>query len=365
MRLSSIKIGYRLSGAFALLIFGLLLMTVVGVVQMAHMNRQMDSVVNVDNRKIDLATTMGEQVHVLARLLRSVLLTDDVAQRSKELEQIKQVAVEYDKAWQAFNKMDVSERERELLMVVESAKKGADPLNERVTSLVARERMDTARHVLNQMAIPLTQAWPDSLEELVRYQHERSAASYQAVQRSYRQGTWILLAAAGIGIVLAIVTAIVIIRSVTEPIKYLHACAMRMADGDLSQPVERRRDFDGNDETSHLVRAMQRMHTSLSSLVAELNAGAGRVAEASREISGGNSDLSSRTERQAANLQQTAASMDQFSSTIRQTADNAAQAAQLAANATDVAADGGNVMQQAVSHMHGIQASAKKIAERV
>ncbi len=363
MRLSSIKIGYRLGGGFALMICGLLLMTAVGVLQMARMDQKMASVVHVDNKKIDLATSMSEQVHILARVLRSLLLLDEQAQRAQELEHVKQVMADYDKALQAFAAMQLSDRERELLNVVEAAKKGAEPLNERVTSLVARERLDTARHVLNQMAIPLTQAWLDSLDDLVRYQRERSMASYAAVQDTYRQGTWQLVGAAAIGAVLAIAMALVLMRSITAPIDYVRECALRMADGDLSQPVERRDGFDGNDETSQLVRAMQRMHESLSRLVAEVNANAERVADASREISGGNADLSSRTERQAASLQQTAASMDQFTSTIRQTADNAAQAAQLAAGATDIAAAGGGVMQQAVTRMHDIQGSAKKIAE--
>lgn len=58
MRLSSIKIGHRLGGDFALMIFGLLLMTTVGAIQMGRTDRQMAEVVLVDAKKIDLAVEM-------------------------------------------------------------------------------------------------------------------------------------------------------------------------------------------------------------------------------------------------------------------------------------------------------------------
>ena len=363
MRLSSIKIGHRLGGGFALMIFGLLLMTTVGAIQMGRMDRQMAEVVLVDAKKIDLAVEMQEKVHIIARVLRTMLLSDEAAQRQAEMEHLKKLGADYDRAWQALNAMPLSDQERELLNVAESARKGAEPLNERVTSLVARERIDTARHVLNQMAIPLTQAWLDSLDAIAAHQRKNTAQAYLNVQKTYRDGLWFLIGAAAIGTVLGIAMAIVIMNSITRPIRYLRECALRMADGDLSQRVERRKGFDGRDETSQLVEAIQRMHDSLQALVAEVNRNASQVAEASREISGGNADLSARTEKQAASLQQTAASMEQFTSTIRQNADNAAQAAQLSAGATDVAGTGGSVMHQAVGTMRDIQSSAKKIAE--
>ena len=65
-----------------------------------------------------------------------------------------------------------------------------------------------------------------------------------------------------------------------------------------------------------------------------------------REISTGNSELSSRTEEQASALQQTAASMEEIKTTVRQNADNAHTARQLAESASGNARNGGEVMQE-------------------
>jgi methyl-accepting chemotaxis protein len=87
------------------------------------------------------------------------------------------------------------------------------------------------------------------------------------------------------------------------------------------------------------------------------------VATASAQIAQGNQDLSQRTEQQAAALQQTAASMEQLGSTVKLNADNARQANQLALSASGVAVQGGEVVNQVVATMKGIQDSSRRIAD--
>jgi len=151
--------------------------------------------------------------------------------------------------------------------------------------------------------------------------------------------------------------------TITRPIDYARLCALRMADGDLSQRVERRTGFDGKDETSQLIVAMQAMHDSICEMVNGVNVSASGVASASQQIAAGNLDLSGRTEQQAASLEETAATMDQLTSTVRNNADSTQQAVGLAGGAAEVARRGGSVMEQVVQTMSGIDSSSKKIAD--
>ncbi len=82
-----------------------------------------------------------------------------------------------------------------------------------------------------------------------------------------------------------------------------------------------------------------------------------------REIAMGNTDLSQRTEQQAASLQQTASSMEQLTGTVRQNAENARQASQLAVNASDIATRGGDVVGQVVHTMQDIATSSNKVVD--
>ncbi|PTA69908.1 hypothetical protein C9412_20455, partial [Stenotrophomonas sp. Nf1] len=101
----------------------------------------------------------------------------------------------------------------------------------------------------------------------------------------------------------------------------------------------------------------------LTQIVGQIQASASSITLAAGEIASGNSDLSRRTEQQAANLEETAASMEELTSTVRQNAEHARQANQLAIGAHGVASQGGEVVGQVVTTMSAIEASSKKIAE--
>ncbi|HDS1508711.1 HAMP domain-containing protein [Stenotrophomonas maltophilia] len=101
----------------------------------------------------------------------------------------------------------------------------------------------------------------------------------------------------------------------------------------------------------------------LKQIVGRIQASASSINLAAGEIASGNTDLSRRTEQQAANLEETAASMEELTSTVKQNAEHARQANQLAIGAHGVASQGGEVMGQVVTTMSAIEASSKKIAE--
>ena len=77
----------------------------------------------------------------------------------------------------------------------------------------------------------------------------------------------------------------------------------------------------------------------------------------------GNTDLSRRTEEQAASLEETASSMEQITSNVNQTADNARSANTESAKARQIAQDGGTAVTQVIAAMEAINASSAKINE--
>jgi methyl-accepting chemotaxis protein len=105
------------------------------------------------------------------------------------------------------------------------------------------------------------------------------------------------------------------------------------------------------------------MKDRLAQIVGNVRQGSQGVSTASAEIAQGNNNLSARTEQQASALEETAASMEELSATVRQNADNAKRANQLAQSASTVAIRGGEVVNQVVATMKGINDSSRKIAD--
>jgi methyl-accepting chemotaxis protein len=198
--------------------------------------------------------------------------------------------------------------------------------------------------------------------KLTTYNLASGRAATDVADTSYRHAKTTVLALLAVALAVGIALAVLITQNLTrqlggEPAAAV-AVAKNVAAGDLSVAIHVR-----PGDTSSLMASLQVMQTSLARTVTQVRHGSESVASASQQIASGNLDLSSRTEQQASSLQQTAATMDGLGHTVRNNADNAHQANTLAQGAASVATRGGDVVNQVVQTMKGINDSSRKIAE--
>ena len=185
---------------------------------------------------------------------------------------------------------------------------------------------------------------------------EDSIGSFSSTVKMISVALWAGLALAAIGL---LGLAAWIVHSITHALDASTRSIRSMAAGDLTTPV----DVGGRDELATQAQALLHMRDQLRDVVAGVRSNAEMVADASREIAHGNSDLSRRTESQASALQEIAATMDELSATVRHNADNAQQGSSLAHSAASVAGDGGESVRRFTQTMQGIEQSSLKIAE--
>jgi methyl-accepting chemotaxis protein len=198
-----------------------------------------------------------------------------------------------------------------------------------------------------------------TLGKLVELNHNGAIVSSAASDKAYLAARATLLGVALVFLILAIIAALWIVRSITVPLNMALGVASRVAEGDLSGHI----DVNSGDETGQLLSALQRMQQSLVHTVNSVRGNAESVATGSVEIAQGNHNLSVRTESQASALEETAASMEELSATVRQNADNAREANRLVIGASTVASQGGEVFSRVVDTMKGINDSSGKISD--
>src|SRR5574343_518941 len=175
-------------------------------------------------------------------------------------------------------------------------------------------------------------------------QHDDGAASAYAL-------------AGGAGVVLTLVLAVLLERSILAPLRGALLSARALAAGDLSVSIE----VGGDEEVAQLLRALRQMSVNLVAIIGDVRTSVESINTATREIAAGNQDLSLRTEAQAASLERTAASIEQLAAMVRQTAANAQQTSTLVAEACTVASQGGAVVTQVGATLGDISQSAEKI----
>ncbi|EAR8836771.1 HAMP domain-containing protein [Salmonella enterica] len=176
----------------------------------------------------------------------------------------------------------------------------------------------------------------------------------------------LLITAVILGIAILIFTDRYLVAMMVKPLERIRQQFQRIAQGDLSQPIEAL----GRNCVGRLVPLLRAMQDSLREAVSTIRAGSDNIWRGATEISTGNNDLSSRTEEQAAALEETAAaleetaaSMEQLTATVKMNAEHARQANQLADAASLTAGKGGELVSDVVETMNGISASSQQIAE--
>lgn len=359
MNMGNMKIGLRLGFGFGLVLLLMLIMIGIGLSNMGSIQEELDKIVNENNYKTMLVNDMADSVHVVARVIRTIVLLDDVAAMQEERRKIEVARKRYDDSLAALEKTQASEKGRAIRAKIDEAKNAARASNNRVLELASANSDAEAVKLLLQESGPLTTKWQDALEENRTFQEENTKVEYEVAKEAYRSGRNLMVFFATIAVLLGSVIAFFITRSVTRPLALAGQVAARVADGDLTSRIEE----TSQDETGQLLLSMKNMNENLKDMVGKINESASSVAAGASQISAGNNNLSQRTEEQAASLEETASSMEELTSTVKQNADNARQANQLAAAARAQAEKGGEVVGRAIDAMGGINSASKKIAD--
>ncbi|NLS02579.1 HAMP domain-containing protein [Rhizobium sp. P32RR-XVIII] len=121
--------------------------------------------------------------------------------------------------------------------------------------------------------------------------------------------------------------------------------------GDIGQKYAALRD-NFNDALSHLEAAM-----------AKVSAKGGDIGVAKEEIRRASSELSQRTERQAASLEETSAALDELTVAVRQTAEGASEASKRVHAVSTEASRSDAVVTEAIEAMSGIEKSSDEIGK--
>ena len=135
MKFTDYKVRSWMAFSFGILVLlgvasGLLALRELSVVQ-----GNLEDVVTDNNVKIKLSNGMAESVHVVTRVVRSVVLLEDKAAKERELAKIAKARADYDKAWEELQKFPASEAGMAIRTRTGQAASVARPLNLKVCLL--------------------------------------------------------------------------------------------------------------------------------------------------------------------------------------------------------------------------------------
>ncbi len=121
------------------------------------------------------------------------------------------------------------------------------------------------------------------------------------------------------GVLLSIVFALIIVRSITIPVNKAVELTKSIMEGDLTYAI----DIDQNDEIGQLAGYLSRMSDKLKDIVTNIMTGADNIAVASEELSSTSQTLSQGANEQASSTEEVSSSMEEMTGNIQQNTENA------------------------------------------
>ena len=233
------------------------------------------------------------------------------------------------------------------------------PLLERLVELKRAGQQEEVKALIQGEISKRLEAIDQQAMKIYEGALRRAESMQQEAQAERDMAATVSLIVGVLAVLTSLALAVVLTRAQTRPIGEAIGVARAIANGDLSQTIV----AEGQNESAHLLRAMQDMQASLARVVGAVRQGAENVAAASEQIAQGNQDLAHRTQETVASLEETASSAEELGSTVGHNADNARAANQLARQASEVASQGGQAVGQVVDTMRGINESSRKIAD--
>jgi|GEM_PF-4783397 len=348
--LRKMMIGHRLAAAFGLLTLLSLVLGGLATGQLRTMEQEWRNVRNDTLAKraaIGRAgTALGNAVH---HFKNYILRGQDYAEAfGHDLQVLEQLAPDYQAAGQ------IGQDDAAQLAAVRRASADYRAAMARLVALRAGGEQDP--QVLDRAVQGADRPLAAALASL---QASTEAALQQADRRIAERGArtrrQVWLALGGI-VLLSLAAAVLVTRSVVQPLARAVRIARDVAQGDLSGRIEVR----GRDELSQLMQALADMNHALAGMVSQVRHNSEAIASGSGQIASGNMDLSERTTDQAAALEQTTSAMQQLAAAADGNAARAAQADGLAAGAAGLARDAGSLVLQVAEAVQAIHGAAQQ-----
>ena len=362
MRIATrIRIGTRLSLGFGVVIAIAIGMACLGAFKLAGIRGSAQHLTEDRLMKIDRLSQVKDNLNVMARGVRNIVLmpADDASGKRAEQQRIADMRAKNAELMGLLERSVRGGEDRGLLDAVHAALAPYEAAMDKAIRLGVADEDEAATKVLLKELRPVQAAYFKTVDALVAAQQRQMREAVARIQQDAASSSLLMLALATAAAVFGALLAYVIQRSVVQPIRSAVQVARTVAAGDLTSRIE----VTTRDETGELLQSMKDMNDALIRLVSRVRESSESIATGSAQIATGAADLSQRTEQQASSLQQTAASMEELTSSVRRNTQTAQQADALAASGVAAARRGGAAVDQMVSTMEEISSSSRRVAE--
>jgi methyl-accepting chemotaxis protein len=217
-------------------------------------------------------------------------------------------------------------------------------------------KYDEAREVFDNKFRPLSNTLEKDFDELIQLQLADAKKEYDKSERNSSYTKTLLIVFIVIGVVFSLTAAVLIIKSITRPLREGVDAMNSIASGDLT--IEMR--SINRDEVGQLLGAMSEMVGNLKAMIEKIKQSADMVAAASDGLKSSSEQLSQGVNEQSNKSSQIATSATEMSQTVIDIARNASSIATSAMDTAKEAKEGEDIVNKSID---GVKSIAQTVGE--
>jgi methyl-accepting chemotaxis protein len=346
----NMRIGVRLGLGFGLLVLLMIVMASIAITRLSQLNDNIEMISNDRYPKTVLANTAINNINIIARTARNIVLLDNPQEIAAEHERLQTAGSNLGEVIEELIPTNTSETGRKLMKTI---------VDTRQLFLVARDkylalanegkREEAIAFLVSDMRVRQA-ALIDVLDQLLVFQSGLMQEANDEATVNYDKARNIMITITILVLLIATSIAFWVTRSITRPLNVAVGVANQLAEGDMTARIE----VNSTDETGQLLSAMQNMVEKLSQIIGEVRGAADNLTSASEEVSSTAQSMSQASSEQAASVEETSASIEQMSASINQNAENAKITDGMASQAARQATEGGEAVKSTVTAMNQI-----------
>ncbi|MCW0368099.1 hypothetical protein NB699_003082 [Xanthomonas sacchari] len=258
------NVGVRLSAAFGVLILLSVVLVIIGLSGMAEARKHLDMIVLDRMAKIEFSNQMLDANSSVLVALSTYTTSTNATMRQEALETFNRQRERYAEARAKIDKLSSTAGGRVIRADMDAKRAAAKQINDAIVALGEKGENAQALEMLNREALPATLAWQSKIREFADRQKSQAAEGYQAALDAMHRGRMLLIGGTVLALVLSVLLALVITRSLTAPLGLATRTAEAIANGDMHNAVR----TEARDETGRLLNAMGRMQQQLQAVLA-------------------------------------------------------------------------------------------------
>jgi len=364
-RFYNLSIRHKLTAGFSATVFFTILISATGYWSSHCIRQNVEDIFSGKMPAMDYLIEADRDLWQLISAERTLIFTDNKSDKfAGFVEFYNENMQQSDERWQKYKKLAQTDQEFVIIQKYDAARKEWKEISEKVVKLCVSLPLEKRSSAMELSVGEANQKFEtmrkyiDQLTDIVLAGAEQASKNSSAV---YRKTVMILFAVTLIVMVAGFVFTRKISRIITTPLYHAVEVTQRLADGDLTQKVEKH----NGDETGQVLSAIRKLTDSLILFAVDAKGVSEQIASGSKQMSSGAQMISEGASQQAASIQQISASMEQMSSIVKNNADNAHQTASIANMTAQDAREGGRAVNETIQALTLISEKIRIIEEIV